>query len=472
MADELWRKGAGDLARMIARKEVSSREVVRAHLDRVDRVNPSLNAIVRRFDEQALAEADRADGAVRDGLPLGPLHGVPFTVKENIDLAGTPTTNAIAALAEATAHRDAPVVERMRAAGAIPIGRTNLPDMGLRVHTHSTLHGLTRNPWNPDVTAGGSSGGEAAALASGMSPIGLGNDIGGSLRNPAHCCGVASIKPSAGLVPWATDVPPTAKALAAQTMLAEGVMARRVSDVRLGFDVVRGAHPRDPFSVNAILGDVQPGRPLRVALMIDVPGGRTDAGIAGVVAAAGQCLASLGHRVEEAAPPEFEAAVDMWGALLDADLVAMQPLLDAILGPDALTFLSLGRQTFAPAEAGDAVALHTRRHELAARWSAWFAEWDVLVGPTWALPAFRHGFDVAGPGEVLEVFERIRPVLPANLFGAPAAVVPAGLADGLPVGVQVSAWRFSDHACLSVAQAIDERMGVATPIDPVTASGR
>jgi amidase len=354
----------------------------------------------------------------------------------------------------------------MRAAGGIPIGRTNLPDMGLRVHTHSALHGLTRNPWDPEVTAGGSSGGEAAALASGMSPIGLGNDIGGSLRNPAHCCGIASIKPSAGVVPWATDVPPTSRALASQMMLVEGVMARRVSDVQLGFDVVRGAHARDPFSVNAVLGDVAPGRPLRVALMTDVPGGRTDAGIARVVGAAGDCLASLGHRVEQAAPPEFEAAVDLWGALLDADLSAMQPLLDAILGPDARTFLALGRQAFAPAVT-DPAALHMRRHEIAALWSAWFAEWDVLVGPTWALPAFRHGFDLAGADEVLEVFERIRPVLPANLFGAPAAVVPAGRADGLPVGVQVSAWRFADHACLAVAQWIDDRMGLETPIEPV-----
>ncbi|MFM7736223.1 MAG: amidase [Alphaproteobacteria bacterium] len=467
MSDELWRKDAGELARLISRGEVSSREVVQAHLDRVDRVNPHLNAIVRRLDETALAAADEADRAVRAGRPLGPLHGVPCTVKENIDLAGTPTTNAVAALAEATARRDAPVVERMRAAGAIPIGRTNLPDMGLRVHTHSTLHGLTRNPWNPAVTAGGSSGGEASALASGMSPIGLGNDIGGSLRNPAHCCGIASIKPSSGVVPWATDVPPTSRALASQMMLVEGVMARRVADVRLGFDVVRGAHPRDPFSVNAVLGDVEPGRALRVALMTDVPGGRTDAGIARVVAAAGDCLASLGHRVEQATPPEFEAVVDMWGALLDADLSAMQPLLDAILGPDALTFLALGRQTFAPADAGDAIALHTRRHEIAARWSAWFAELDVLVGPTWALPAFGHGFDVAGAEQVGEVFERIRPVLPANLFGAPATIVPAGLADGLPVGVQVSAWRFSDLACLSVAQAIDDRIGLATPIEPL-----
>ena len=133
---------------------------------------------------------------------------MPFTVKENIDVAGTPTTQGVTALAEAIAPIDAPTVERMRAAGAIPFARTNLPDFGLRVHTDSELHGLTRNPWNPNVTAGGSSGGEGAAIASGMSPIGLGNDIGGSLRNPAHCCGIASIKPTVGVVPMASVIPP------------------------------------------------------------------------------------------------------------------------------------------------------------------------------------------------------------------------------------------------------------------------
>ena len=205
---ELWRKSAVELAAMIRDREVSSREVVQAHLDRVEAVNPHLNAIVRLLPDQALAEADAADQAVADGTGLGPLHGVPFTVKENIDLAGTPTTQGVPALAEAIAPVDAPQVERLRAAGAIPMGRTNLPDFGLRVHTDSALHGLTRNPWNPQRTAGGSSGGEAAALATGMSPLGLGNDLGGSLRNPAHCCGVASIKPSTGAVPAATAIPP------------------------------------------------------------------------------------------------------------------------------------------------------------------------------------------------------------------------------------------------------------------------
>ena len=210
-----------ELAAAIRGRVVSSREVVEAHLARIDAVNPALNAVVRRLDDEALAAADAADKALADGVDVGPLHGVPCTVKENIDLAGTPTTQAITALADAVARSDAPVVERMRGAGAIPIGRTNLPDLGLRLHTDSSLHGLTRNPWNPTVTAGGSSGGEASALASGMSPIGLGNDIGGSLRNPAHCCGIASIKPTTGVVPHATEIPPVDVIVAAQLMMSK-----------------------------------------------------------------------------------------------------------------------------------------------------------------------------------------------------------------------------------------------------------
>jgi amidase len=195
---EIWQLSATELAHRIARRDLSSAEVVDAHLSRIDAVNPALNAVVRVLADEARAGAALADRQLAAGEKVGPLHGVPFTVKENIDMAGLPTTWGVPALAQAVAPADAPVVERMRAAGAIPIGRTNLPDMALRLHTVSSLHGLTRNPWHPGRTAGGSSGGEAAALASGMSPIGLGNDIGGSLRNPANACGIASIRPSAG----------------------------------------------------------------------------------------------------------------------------------------------------------------------------------------------------------------------------------------------------------------------------------
>src|ERR1700687_885421 len=178
---EIWQLSAAEMAHRIARRELSSAEVSDAHLARIDAMNPALKAIVRVLADEARAAAALADRRLKAGETGGPLHGVPFTIKENIDMAGLPTTWGVPALAQAVVPIDAPVVERMRAAGAIPIGRTNLPDMALRVHTFSSLHGLTRNPWHPARTAGGSSGGEAAALASGMSPIGLGNDIGGPL---------------------------------------------------------------------------------------------------------------------------------------------------------------------------------------------------------------------------------------------------------------------------------------------------
>src|SRR5258706_2434708 len=204
---EIWQLSASELAQHIARRQLSSVEVVDAHLARIDEVNPALNALVRVLADEARAGAALADKKLAAGEAVGPLHGVPFTVKENIDMAGLPTTWAVPPLAQAVVPADAPVVERMRAAGAIPIGRTNLPDMALRVHTHSSLHGLTRNPWHPGRTAGGSSGGEAAALASGMSPIGLGNDIGGSPRNARHPPGPPMLPPSARRRPRGRSVP-------------------------------------------------------------------------------------------------------------------------------------------------------------------------------------------------------------------------------------------------------------------------
>src|SRR5271165_6945483 len=371
---ELWRKSAVELAAMIRDREVSSREVVRAHLERIEAVNPHLNAIVRLLPDQALAAADAADRAVADGTRLGPLHGVPFTVNENIDVAGTPTTQAVPALAEAVAPVDAPQVERLRAAGAIPLGRTNLPDFGLRVHTDSALHGLTRNPWNPQRTAGGSSGGEAAALATGMSPLGLGNDLGGSLRNPAHCCGIASIKPSSGAVPRATVIPPEDLNISYQLMAVEGVLARRVADVRAGFTAIAGQHPRDPLSVPAIFTDLNPGERPAVAVLPEPPGGSTHPGIAAAVRRAADALADDGFKVTEAVPPDYDQAIEMWATILAADLRVIKPLLDQVMGAGGRQFLDYGLEYLpAPDLAGWAVA-HTARDGLARRWSLWYQE--------------------------------------------------------------------------------------------------
>jgi len=452
---------------MIASKQVSSRETVDAHLARIEAVNPHLNAVVRVLADEARSAADAADRAVRAGDALGPLHGVPCTVKENIDLAGTPTTSGLHAFADAIAATDAPVVERMRRAGAIPIGRTNLPDLGLRVHTDSSLHGLTRNPWHPGRTAGGSSGGEGSALASGMSPIGLGNDIGGSLRNPAHCCGIASIKPTTGVIPSATCIPPEDFAISFQMMAVQGVMARRVADVRTGLQVVAGQHHRDPVSLPVQLLDLAPGQRARIAVLAEPPGSPTHPGVAAVVRAAGAALEAAGHELVDNPPPRYLEVLEMWSRLLSLDLRHQYPLLQMVMGPDALRFLAGGMATFPDLSLDEALTDFGRRQSLQRAWAQWFEGVDALICPVWTTPAFEHGFDIASPESGAATLDLMRPVMPANFLGLPAAAVSAGVADGLPVAVQVVGPAFSDLRCLALAEQIDGALGLQTPIDPV-----
>lgn len=465
---ELWQLGALELAEKIRAKEVSSREVLEAHLTRVDAVNPHLNAIVRRLDDEARTAADSADAAVAAGDDLGPLHGVPCTIKENIDVAGTPTTQALRAFADAIASTDAPTTARMRAAGAIPFGRTNLPDLGLRVHTDSDLHGLTRNPWNPNVTAGGSSGGEASAIASGMSPIGLGNDIGGSLRNPAHCCGIASLKPTVGVIPMATVVPPEDMMVAAQMMVVEGPMARRVADVRAGLDVLAGPDIRDPRSLPVNLTDSAPGERLTISVLADPPGGTTDPGIAAAIRAVGDHLSNAGHNVVEVTPPDYEVVIDLWGRLLIGDVRAQKELLEMVMGEGGRAVLQNFDDNLPPTDLPDVLMLHAERYRVMKTWSLFFQEHPILLSPTWAHPAFEHGADL-DPNQMDLITDTIRPVVHANLLGTPSAITPAGLSDGLPVGVQVMGDRFTDLRCLTIAAEIESLVGTLTPIDPVVA---
>jgi amidase len=466
VGDELWRRGAGELAGLIRSGEVSSTEVVQAHLGRIEEVNPALNAVVLVLAEEALAAAKQADERVAAGGELGPLHGVPVTVKENIDVAGTPTTQGVRALAGAVPPVDAPVVERLRRAGAIVLGRTNLPDMGLRVSTDSSLRGLTRNPWHPDRTAGGSSGGEAAALASGMTPLGVGNDIGGSLRNPAHCCGVSSIKPSTGRVPHATVIPPEDGPLSFQLMAVDGPMARHVSDVRLGLDVLSGPDPRDPGALPVPLRFPDSGGPVRVAVLPEPPGGDTDPGVAGVVRAAAEHLAAAGYPVEEVAPPDYPEAIELWHDFLFTELRTMQPVLEQIMGPDGLAFLRFLLGDRPALDVGEYVGVFVRRRTLARAWAQFLAAYPVILSPVWAQPAFPHGWDVTGPDQMRATMALLRPVMPANLLGLPAAVTPGGLAAGMPVGVQCIAAPFREDRALDAAAAIQAAVGVLTPVDP------
>ena len=463
---ELWKQSALELARAIARGEISSVEVVRAHLDRIDAVNEKVNAVTRVLGESALEGARAADRAVADGEQLGPLHGVPFTVKENIDVAGSPTTQGVPALADAVAAIDAPVVERLGAAGAIPIARTNLPDLGLRVHTDSYLHGVTANPFDPSRTAGGSSGGEAAALATGMSPLGLGNDIGGSLRNPAYCCGIASIKPSGHRIPSASCTSPSEPFLADQLMSVEGTMARRVADVRAAFKQVAGAHPRDPFCVTAPFDGPALDVPLRVALVPDPPGGSTAPSVAEAVRAAGAALSKAGYEVEEVTPPLVEEAIATWAQWLITEIAALKPMMSQVMSPDAVRFLDDAEAHIGTVDFGGHMNLLMKRHEIARAWASFMTDYPLVVGPVWTQPPFVAGWDIESSENAKATLELIRFVVPMNLLGLPAAAVPTGITDGLPTGVQVAGPRFREDLCLAGAEAIEQALGTITPIDP------
>ena len=469
MAKPLWRRSARKLATMIAMRETSSREVIEAHLNRIMQVNPTINAMPTVFADEALAAADRADRATAKRKRVGPLHGVPFSIKANIDLVGSPTTNGVPLLAQALPSLDAPIVERMKAAGAIPIGRTNMPDMGLRLHTDSALYGLTRNPWNLERTVGGSSGGEAAAIASGMSPIGLGNDIGGSLRNPAFCCGVASLKPTFGRIPHASSLEPNTPVLAAQLMLVEGPMARTVADLRLGLGILAGAHPRDPFSFPAPPLTTRSKKPIRVALVPHPAGGTTAPSLRDSVRAAGAALEASGYHVEEISPPMLEAAVATWGRWLAWELGTQREALQQIMSADAYKFFTTFSALFGTPTYADSVVLMQTRHQIARAWSEFFADFPVIVGPTWCEPQFVHGYDIAGPGSAADIVNLARFVTPMNLLGLPVVCVPTGISGGLPTGVQVVGDRFREDLCLDAAAAIERRLGTLTPIDPVGA---
>jgi amidase len=463
---DLWRRSATDLVRMIAARETSSAEVVEAHLERIAAVNGKLNAIVRVLADEARAGAKAADEQVAAGASLGPLHGVPITVKENLDMKGLPTTSGVIPLADAVAPGDAPVVERMRAAGAIPIGRTNLPDLGLRVHTDSSLHGLTRNPWDQTRTAGGSSGGEASALASGMSPLGLGNDIGGSLRNPANACGIASIRPSLGRVPDAGFGPAADRMLAVQLMAVHGPMARRVADVRLGLKILSGAHPRDPWSLDVPFEGRPIEGPIRVAVVAAPPGGDIDRPVKGAVLRAADALANAGYEVVEACPASYEQALDVWRRFLLGDFALDLPNMAPLMGADGRAFLdAINAGTTLLEDPLSLSRLMVARDSIARDWSMFMADHPLILSPTWTSLPFVHGYDLANPEKTIAL---MRPVVPANLLGLPSACVSAGRApaSGLPMGVLLTGRWMRDDLCLDAAEVVEARLGLETPIDP------
>jgi amidase len=467
MDGELWAMGATELAASIGSGEVTSREVVAAHLDRIAKVNGGVNAVTAVLEKPALQAADEADERVRRGEATGPLHGVPFTVKENIDLAGTASTWGLAPLSEAVVPVDAPVVERLRTAGAIPIARTNLPDLALRWHTDSGAHGATVNPWDRARTPGGSSGGEAVALATGMTPLGLGNDLGGSLRVPAHACGVASLKPTFGRVPQACVLEPMRDVFGSPPgMWATGPMARHVRDLRVAFHALAGSDARDPMSVPAPLDGPAVPTPIRVAVVTSPGGAPVHPDAAASIRAAADALADAGYAVEELDPPRLADAVQQWVLFILSDMRVLAPMLGPLASEGANRFLEAALATTPPADTAGLVIGHMGRHALAREWSEFQATHPLVLGPVSTQPPFEVDYDLEGPDAVTDLVTRLTLTVAANVLGLPAAAVPTGMTGGLPQGVQILGPRFREDLCLDAAEAVEERLGTLTPIDP------
>lgn len=332
---ELWQLDATDLARLIRTGRASAREAVESCLARMDAVNPAINAVVRRMDDEARAAADAADAARARGEALGPLHGVPVTTKVNVDQKGHPTDNGIVAYKDLIAAEDSPVVANLKHAGAIIIGRTNAPAFSMRMFTDNALHGRTLNPLDPAVTPGGSSGGAGAAVATGIGAIAHGNDIGGSVRIPANCCGVVGLRTAFGRVPAFNPSAPGGRPLGGQLMSVQGPHTRTVRDTRLALAAMARGDRRDWKWADMPLVGPAPDRPIRVALVPEVPGGTTHGAQAAAVREAGKHLQAAGYVVDEVQPPDIAQVIELWHRICLGDVFnALWPLMQQLGDPD------------------------------------------------------------------------------------------------------------------------------------------
>jgi amidase len=466
---ELWEMAAWDLAERVRAREVSSREVVLAHLRRIDRVNPTVNAIAVVLEEQALAAADATDQALGRGEAAGPLAGVPMTVKENVDVAGSATTLGIAALRDAVKDRDAPHVAELRAAGAIPLGRTNMPEFGMRWHTSNALRGATLNPWSAGHTPGASSGGDAAAVATGMSPVGIGNDGAGSLRWPAQCCGVAALKPSFGRVPLGGGGGATYQGIpfAFQLLAVHGPVARHVRDLRLAFEHVCGRSGGDPWYTPVPLAGPPPAMPLRVAVVTDPDGPGLDRGVAEAMRRAAALLAGAGYDIEEREPPALGRASEIYNQIMWQYSRAQEepPPLEAIASEEFARFWQMYGPIWQGAAGRPAFDPMLEREMIARTWSAWMRETPLVLAPICPRPAFPVGADL-DPAWLAGWPAALRTVTVVNLLGLPAVAVPIMESGGLPQGVQVIGPRFREDLCLDAAAAIEAGASPLTPLDP------
>lgn len=454
--DPIYYQEATTLAKLIRTKEISSVEVMQAHLDRIAEINPKINGIVTLIGEQALQAAAVADKAVSNGDKLGPLHGVPFSIKDAIDTAGIPTKRGSKIFENFIPEKDATVVTRMKNAGAIPLMKTNLPEFSAHWESDNLVTGRSNNPWNPDRTPGGSSGGESAVIAAGLSPIGLGSDVAISVRGPAAFTGIAALKATHGRVPYTGHFPQ-----ALSRFWHIGAMARTVRDVALGYSIINGADGFDGYSIFA--KDAAPatfripGQKIRVGWVSDTAFGPVDPEITAAIAATAKLLQETGYDVEEVRLPFMENTdwLTPYFNVLYGELVPyMQQFTKG--RESELHFIGKVTMDYPLLAANDYVKAEAKIEELRSHFAGYFLKYDVLLCPVNPMTATGHNLqEYMVNGIAVSPYHVMAATAPFNMTGLPALSVPVRISsERLPINVQlVSRW-FDEATILALGEQI------------------
>ena len=455
MRDWIYESGAA-MAEAIRKKEISAHELVQASLARIEQVNPRLNAVVQVDAARALEEADRADRVLAGGSAVGPLHGVPFTLKDAIEAKGLICTGGTEGRAHYLPREDATVVKRLRAAGGILLGKTNCPELGWAWETDNLIYGRTNNPYDLGLSPGGSSGGESAIIAAGGSAFGLGSDAGGSVRFPAHCTGIASIKPTSGRVPRTGHFPGPGGLL--DTLWQIGPLARFVEDLALVLPVISGVDGQDTAIVPLPLNGPEAIdlRRLRIGFHTDNGITPPSAEVQSVVKTASAALAEAGSAVEEVRPAGIEQTYEVYLGLFTADGGAGIESLLSDAGTHRVHPLmqrALDLQHKGTLSMTELVKLIGRWDTFRREMLSCMSKYDVLLCPVCSFAGMVHG-------STYDALPSFSYTMSYNLTGWPAAVVRGGVTQkGLPIGVQIVARPWREDVALAVAQCLQDSLG-------------
>jgi amidase len=461
MDDALWRLSACELAAGIRQKRFTCVDVMESVVARIRARNAELNAIVYDYSEDALAAAERAHRAVAQGAELGALHGIPVTIKENVDVKGTPTPNGMAVLESVIAPDHAPLVQNLLNAGAIIVGRTNTPELSMRATTDNLLHGRTLNPWDHEASPGGSSGGGGAAAAAGFGPIHHGNDIGGSLRFPSFACGLATVKPTNSRIPAYNPSQIAERGMLAQLMSVQGAMCREVCDVRLATKVMAAGDPRDPWWVPVPFEGAPPPRPIKVAFTKAAHGYPIHPEIVRALDRAAGYLEDAGYAVDEIETPSIMDPAKEWFDVAVHEIHETLGPTVADHGSETIQriFDYLGR-IGNPIGREDYGARIAARTALTRRWNVFLADYPLVLTPFMMRPLYPWDYDQRGFEQTRDIFLSAIYSMGVNYLSLPAGVVPIGLIEGLPAGVQIIGQRYREDLILDAMAAIEQRVGV------------